>query len=360
MMKFKEMSPNKKKALYAGIGILLAAVLGIGVGISAKYTKQETVSGTLTVNTNLITDISAMAPAAVKNPDGTYSEGTDAVSSNSFFVLAGTDISTDIEIMLTDKSNIPSYLYVEIDDNTASGITYALTDEWTEIPGLTGPHGGRVYCYNEKLDNNSPDSIHVLNNETVYVSETIGSDTATSLTAYPYIAEAEDKTPAEAFDPNSCGTAYTAAFTPYPRGTAQAAMSDPDSHEMSHLYVQANDNGYAIYTRAILTVNWQNAEGDVLAPAPVEGTDYTVEYGDGWFVGSDGIRYWPAPLMSGDRTDDFIVSVTEITEAPEGYKYAISVSVQTVQAPGTTDADDIPVITSAWGCTVNADGTITK
>ena len=335
MMKFKEMSPNKKKALYAGIGILLAAVLGIGVGISAKYTKQETVSGTLTVNTNLITDISARAPAAVKNPDGTYSEGTDAVSSNSFFVLAGTDISTDIEIMLTDKSNIPSYLYVEIDDNTASGITYALTDEWTEIPGLTGPHGGRVYCYNEKLDNNSPDSIHVLNNETVYVSETIGSDTATSLTAYPYIAEAEDKTPAE-------------------------ALSDPDSHEMSHLYVQANDNGYAIYTRAILTVNWQNAEGDVLAPAPVEGTDYTVEYGDGWFVGSDGIRYWPAPLMSGDRTDDFIVSVTEITEAPEGYKYAISVSVQTVQAPGTTDADDIPVITSAWGCTVNADGTITK
>ena len=350
---------NKRRFIRIGVALALIALMCLGYGITAKYTKQKTIAATLTVNSTLVTEIKAAAHVAEKQPDGTYAIGAETAASNACGILPGTDVPMDPHVILTGKTSVPSYIYVEVCDDTASGITFVIADTWVEVAGATGPHGGRVFCYQAVIDENSPDELPVFEGDKVYVSENIGSEEASSFIIYPYIAEAGDKTPAEAFDPNSCGSAYSASFTPYPKGSAQVMTPDPESEEINRIYVKANDNEYAVYTRAVLTVNWQNAEGDLLADAPAEGVDYTVEYGNEWVKGSDGFYYWPRPLAGGARTGDLVVSFTRTEEAPEGYECAVSVSVQTIQAPGATD-DGIPVVASAWGCTVDGEGRISK
>lgn len=358
-MERKDMTTNKKKALRLGLALLLVALLSIGISLSAKFTQEKVLNGTLTINSDLISDIRVLAHSTEKQPDGTYALTTSDVAQNEYMILPGTDVPADPYVSLVGKTGVPSYLYIEIVDDTPSGVSYTPADGWVPLTGIAGPHGGTVYSYTGLITNESPDTIPVLTNDSISVSENIGSTETSSLAIYPYLAEAGTDTPETAFASVSNGAAYTASFTPYPSSSAIAEITGGEGETMEHINVNVSDCGYSVYLRAAVTINWQNANGDVIFPAPTE-EECEAEYGNGWQKGSDGFWYWPEPVASGSTVPDLIVSLTTPANRPDDCGLNVIVTAQTIQSAGFTDADNVPLVTSAWGCVVNADATIAK
>ena len=161
--------------------------------------------------------------------------------------------------------------------------------------------------------------------------------------------------------------AYLAASTGAVTNSFNAAQSkdpiivesmSPDKLTKSNVAVQPNNPGYAVYVRAAVLVNWKNGDGNVLAKAPVPGTDYSLDPGDSrWF--EHGGFYYYAEMVKDEAGDDItanlIDSITVLKPAPvSGYTLNVEIITQTIQALGTTDVDDTPAVTAAWGIPVVA------
>lgn len=167
--------------------------------------------------------------------------------------------------------------------------------------------------------------------------------------------------------------AYLAASTGAVTNSFNAAQSkdpiiaesmSPDKLTKSNVAVQPNNPGYAVYVRAAVLVNWKNGDGNVLAKAPVLGTDYSMDPGDsGWF--EHGGFYYYAEMVKDeidvnpdktDQTANLIDSITVLKPAPvSGYTLNVEIITQTIQALGTTDVGDIAAVKNAWGINVGAD-----
>lgn len=129
----------------------------------------------------------------------------------------------------------------------------------------------------------------------------------------------------------------------------------------SDVTVNVGNTGYAVYVRAAIVVTWKNGD-NVLAVSPVRGTDYTLSIGDGWQSASDGFYYYRQPVDSeSSYTTGVLINSCTVTGAPEesGYTLNVEIIVQTIQAEGTNESD-VPAVTEAWGCTVNADKSISR
>lgn len=125
--------------------------------------------------------------------------------------------------------------------------------------------------------------------------------------------------------------------------------------------VDVGNPGYSVYVRANIVVTWKNANGDVYAKLPVEGTDYTLSLNTAaptaqklWFKGQDGFYYYTSPVVSG-KTEVLInsCSLKDGVVPPEGYQLSVEVVAQTVQYKGTTDTGEIPAVKDAWGVTLS-------
>lgn len=122
-----------------------------------------------------------------------------------------------------------------------------------------------------------------------------------------------------------------------------------------------NDAGYSVYVRAAVIVTWKDSAGDVLGKVPVEGTDYEISFNkNDWFLEGD---YWyhREAVNSQRNTGNLITSckMKEGAVVPEGYTLNVEILAQTIQALGTTDADNTPAVTDAWKVRVDADGKLT-
>lgn len=149
----------------------------------------------------------------------------------------------------------------------------------------------------------------------------------------------------------------TSNFTP-------AKDSDPTINDTS-FYVNVGNPGYAVYVRAAIVVNWEDASGHIHATAPKEGTDYTIdlnaEADDPWFLGDDGFYYHKA-MVAYDGTDPnsqntaVLINSCQVKDeavVPDGYHLNVEIIAQTIQALGTTDAVDAngnptPAVEDAW------------
>ena len=100
------------------------------------------------------------------------------------------------------------------------------------------------------------------------------------------------------------------------------------------------------YIRAAVIASFVTEDGKVLATAPVEGTDYTVTWGNnGWKQGSDGFWYYSKPVSPNAATPDLIESATSVT-APQGARLNLQIIASAVQsAPAKA-------VTEAWGVSV--------
>lgn len=135
-------------------------------------------------------------------------------------------------------------------------------------------------------------------------------------------------------------------------------ISDPNTNQViteHHPVITVNadhsitleDPGYGVFLRAVVVVNWQTAEGNILAATP-EGV--TLTPGTNWFLHTDGFYYYRS-VVTDNRTTAPVVSVSN-TPSMEDCTMQITVVAQTVQAVGQTDGDDpVDAVYDAWGIT---------
>lgn len=128
----------------------------------------------------------------------------------------------------------------------------------------------------------------------------------------------------------------------------------------SNVLVNVGNLGYSVYVRAAIVVTWENGS-NVYSRKPVADKDYLIDINlTDWILGTDGFYYYKLPVVSGGATTELIESCTQKSESPaSGYKLHVEIIAQTIQALGTTDADDnIAAVEDAWGVTLDSSGSI--
>lgn len=357
-----------RTAVLIGAALLLVAALGIGTGISAKYRQEVAVHGTIYYDPTLAESLACIEHKAQRGADGVYTLGDRETAANAYVLMPGVDAPRDVFVRIEGKTAAAAYLYVEVvDELSDDNVAFDLTDDWEKLEDVTGRKGGTLYVYKdivdkstgrdegagETPDEDAPIEIPLIKDDSVTVSHKLlpGASGEKTLSFYPYLCRAkDDKTAAECFDLEGMGD-----------GTEDTYTLAPDvTFTVSDSAVTVGDTDYSVYIRATVTFNWRNAEGELLAAAPEESTDYTFTPGDGWSEGSDGYYYYARPVESGQSTTALLNGLTRTGTAPEGCELVADMAAEAIQSAGATDEDDVPAVTDAWGCTVGDDMTISK
>lgn len=106
------------------------------------------------------------------------------------------------------------------------------------------------------------------------------------------------------------------------------------------------------YIRAAVVVTWQKVNDgvvEVYPTAPVEGTDYTVEYPNdtGWVKHTDGFYYFTEPLKPDGSTGILLTDCKPVEgKAPEGYHLVVEILSSAIQSEPEN------AIHEAWGVTI--------
>ena len=170
---------------------IAAAALIIGLA-AAKYVKEVRMTHKITVSADLAKSIEIFEHKANRTEHGDYETETNEVTKNDYVLMPGVDVPKDPTVRIKGYTGLKAWLYVEIVETnvpTTSVVTYATTSEWTQLTGLTGPNGGKIY-YRELTNAQTGDlEFPVLANNTVIVSEKIPRGTTLKLDFYAYITQ---------------------------------------------------------------------------------------------------------------------------------------------------------------------------
>lgn len=155
-----------------------------------------------------------------------------------------------------------------------------------------------------------------------------------------------------------------------------ADSADPYVYQSGDEYsVEVPNMGYAVYVRAAIVVNWQAEVGGVkkvLGDVPMPGVDYNLELNNtDWFKGTDGFYYhkvmvvpdgegnpaYTQPLITNfvKLKPSIMFDDTDPDVVEDEYTLNIDIISQTIQALGTTDADDKPAVVDAWKVTMTGE-----
>ena len=156
----------------------------------------------------------------------------------------------------------------------------------------------------------------------------------------------------------------TNTFTPAMiSGEVKETFEDPFDTKRN-VYIK-NTSDVPVYVRVALVPTWVMQENDKYVPVaePVEDADVTIDNenwknfvpkNSDWIKGGDGYYYYTKPLAAkdsdGDMTSNLFNAATSVTK--DGYHMNLQVLLQMIQAAPDN------AVESAWGVTVNADGTI--
>lgn len=123
---------------------------------------------------------------------GAYSLDTsNKVTENNYIVLPGTTVDKDPAVSVTEKNDVPAYVYVEIVDATGGKITWEIADGWTLASGITGAKGGVVYYLATPIVADLAPTDILKNNEITVVNENdldLG-DSGKTIKFYGYLAQ---------------------------------------------------------------------------------------------------------------------------------------------------------------------------
>ena len=178
--------------------LLLIALTTFAVG---KYITTISVHNTVTFTAELAEDVVLVESKITRKADGTYETTAETVTSGTqeYILIPGLDVPKDPRVVITGKTSIPAYLYIEIVDHTHnSALRYELTDSWITPAAKDPEHSGTVYVFSTdkakpaKITSN-PGEIYILKDNLFYVDQALLSDVgANSLTFYAYLIEATD------------------------------------------------------------------------------------------------------------------------------------------------------------------------
>ena len=174
------MRRQKKRRINGALLLAVLALASLVCGTAyAKYIKQQSFAGTLTLTAQL-GSIKVEESRAERQSDGSYTLNTaNQVKTNSYELLPGLDIPKDPTVTVDKASTIPVYVFLEVKDNIAPQdedvIAFTVDPVWKAVAGVTGIHGGQVYVYarggSPAVVTEDVDSINVLAGQTVTVSQ---------------------------------------------------------------------------------------------------------------------------------------------------------------------------------------------
>jgi len=205
---------NKKKVLLSVLALILVCALSVtGTLALMKMNTTTPVTNTfiaagggelaegMTLTEHLVApDANGDYSYAALNADDVpekvaNAEDADEVFTNSYTVMPGMTLPKDPTITITGKTEAPAYLYVEVVGALNGAYQWEMAEGWTEIVGLTGVNGGKVYHYNTILTNaaNEPTSFPIIKDDVITIPDdpTVNLNTQeATLTFYAYLAQA--------------------------------------------------------------------------------------------------------------------------------------------------------------------------
>ena len=108
-----------------------------------------------------------------------------------------------------------------------------------------------------------------------------------------------------------------------------------------------NTGNIEAYIRATVVATFVSEDNKVLATAPMEGVDYTIQWAeDGWVKGEDGYWYHTKPVQTNETTAALIKSAQSVS-VPSGYKLHIQILATGIQSKPDN------AVQETWGVTVN-------
>lgn len=166
---------------------LICALIGSAVG---KYIYTETLSASVTFSAEMAKNVVLQESTANRLPNGSYELIAPFVKNNTYTLIPGLDVPKNPHIIITEKSPVKAYLFVEVVEALPDTIEYTIADGWQSL-GKIGKHGGTVYVYNTQLDENTPETpIHILAGDMIYVSQDLlGSTEGEVMTFYACLGE---------------------------------------------------------------------------------------------------------------------------------------------------------------------------
>ena len=165
--------------------ILVLVLLALTTFAVGKYMKTMGHSGTVSFTARLASNLEIWEHQVQRNGDGTYSlDRNTPVHENAYVLIPGLDVAKDPYVLISGKTDIPAYLYVEIVTATIDSyagkplITYTPANGW-KVSDKEPLHGGTVYEYVGNGDSalaltsaNTPkDGIYLLADNKIYVSQ---------------------------------------------------------------------------------------------------------------------------------------------------------------------------------------------
>ena len=144
---------KKSTKIISGI-LSLALVFTCGIGATLAYLQKTAAPVTNTfVAKDLIdneNDFVLKEHEAVLQKDETYKLNETETTANKYKVVPGATLPKDPFVRVKVQEN--AYLFVEVENKLATGMSYTVdTENWEETT-LTGKHGGKVYV---RLVNNA-------------------------------------------------------------------------------------------------------------------------------------------------------------------------------------------------------------
>lgn len=186
----------KKKTLTIAIALVLVVALAVGATWALLTHTTDTVTNTFVVgklidaNTTFslkehaidTQDVTGRYVLKTGNADSDYTTGNTYGA-----VVPGVNIPKDPTVKV-EKLAGDAYLYVVVDNQLGTGLSYTVDGKWTELAN-NGTKTLYVYNGGEKLTANSIVSQGVLANNEIVVDETV-ADGSTTLSFNAYLVQA--------------------------------------------------------------------------------------------------------------------------------------------------------------------------
>ena len=187
------------------IAVLIISAMALSGGLYAKYVREFSFEGSLTISVDLAKSFSLYEHQVAQNSDGTYVVSSGArVASNTYHVVPGIDIPKDPTIEIVEKTKIPALLYLEVVDGVDHReINFELEDRWEFMADIEGVHeGSKVYVYasggmpvvfDNTMDPDSMLNIGIIENDILTVSANAKYDSDISLDFYAHLVQIDEK-----------------------------------------------------------------------------------------------------------------------------------------------------------------------
>ena len=213
---------NKKKSLLVVVALVLVCVMSIMGTVAFMKHNTGAVTNTFIASDggSLASDLTLDESKATQAANGSYTlDTTQRVTANTYKVMPGMEIDKDPTITIEGKTEAPAYLFFEVVNPLDTSVyTYSFTG-WTELTGVTGYMGGKVYVYGDVngtiiTDSNVAANYKILTGDKITVADKVedlklSADDAnpTTMTFYAYLAQAN-----VGADNDTPASVYTAVF----------------------------------------------------------------------------------------------------------------------------------------------------